>query len=444
MKNRIHLAGLLMAAWMVVPARAFAADKLSFEDVWGRIKTQSTEIQAAGKDIDAAQVAADRAARHWYPKVMLDARLYGTNDAAQNFFSLLGERHATAADFSPALLNHPGSYFYQKASVIVDLPLYEGGQKKTISEAMRMAITASSTARDATQRYEYAQTARDYALALSHDSQRQEIARLDDRVDQLVKRYQLGSKSNPVGYAGALGLKSLQARFTGLIEQSLASRKSALASLSVRAQLDRSAWEPLDTDYQSLIDQVLGKPEELAGTDPSLRTRAMMEGARIAEKSADAQKARFLPRAGIAVQGDLTNGSRATGMSYLAGAYLQWNLLDNSNYQVREQELMQAEAMRLRAEHMAEGDRIARAQTREAISAIETNLKLIQQSLDLSDEQIKTAEQLFKNGSINALQFAEVFSRRADIILAEGELEKQWIDMRVQEYLSSGAGQGNN
>jgi hypothetical protein len=169
----------------------------------------------------------------------------------------------------------------------------------------------------------------------------------------------------------------------------------------------------------------------------------MMEGAATAEKAADAQKARFLPRAGISVQGDLTNGSRATGTSYLAGAYLQWSLFDTSNYQMREQDLAQAAAMRLRAEQAAEGDRIARAQTREAIAALESNLKMIRQSLDLSDEQIRTSELLFKNGSINALQFAEVFSRRADLVLAQGEIEKQWIEMRIAEYLSSGTGSEN-
>ncbi|MEW6777920.1 MAG: TolC family protein [Bdellovibrionota bacterium] len=427
---------LLLLA-LIFPKTA-AAETLSFEELWDRIRDRSAAVEAGGNGADAATLAAERADRHWYPKLLLDTRAYATNDAGLTFFSLLGERRATAADFAPSPLNHPGSELFEKGSLILDFPLYEGGQKEVLADSAKLAAVAKATERDAALQAEFAQTVLAYALILSNKSEDKELSKLAGQVDELLRRYQLGSKSNPVGYAGALGLKSLRARLSGLLERSKATQKSLIAGLSIRAEINPEAWEPKEESFTQLINDALGKAGETQEAGSSLQARAMLEGAAAAERAAAAEKARFLPRAGLFAQGDLTNGDRATDGSYTAGAYLQWNLFDAPSYGAHRQAGLEAAALRLQAKHQAQDDRIARAQAREAILAIEANLKLLQESLDLSGEQIQTSETLFRNGSINALQLAEVLSRRTDLILAKSQAESQWIETSIQNFLRSG------
>ncbi len=59
----------------------------------------------------------------------------------------------------------------------------------------------------------------------------------------------------------------------------------------------------------------------------------------------------------------------------------------------------------------------------ESLKAYQQNIQLLNDSYKLLIEQSKITETLFKNGSINALQFVEVLSRRADLITQQGEAE---------------------
>ncbi len=440
---RIMTALAIVLGGIALPLSAPAAERLAFQDIWGRIQEQSAAVQAAGKEADAAALAAKRAGRHWYPKLVLDTRAYSTNDPALTFFSLLGERRAGAADFASDQLNHPGSSFFEKGSLVLDLPLYEGGQKEALADSAGLAAAAKATARDATLQGELAQTARDYSLILSTRSEARGLSELAGRVDALLLRYELGSKSNPVGYAGALGLKSLRARIAGLLERNRAAEQGLSEALSVRAGMDPTAWEPENVPFAEVLNQAL--PDAAGGSPSSLYARALLEGSQAAERAGDAEGARFLPKAGVFVQGDLTNGGRATGTSYATGAYLQWQLFDAPSYGAREQAGLEAGALRLRAEQQAQADRISRTQAQGTLRALEANLKLLGESLDLSDEQIRTSETLFRNGSINALQLAEVLSRRVDLLLARSEAEGQMVEMRVLNFVSSGAaGEGSH
>ncbi|NDC75965.1 hypothetical protein EBZ70_11995, partial [bacterium] len=145
------------------------------------------------------------------------------------------------------------------------------------------------------------------------------------------------------------------------------------------------------------------------------------------EAVAGAEKARFLPRIGAFAQGDLTRGSRDTGTSYSAGAYLQWELFNATSLGAVSQGEREARSARQRADAVAEDVAIQDRQAREMLSALDRTLVLLDESLDLSEEQIKNARSLFQNGSINALQLTEVFARRADVIQARSDAEAQWV-----------------
>jgi hypothetical protein len=65
----------------------------------------------------------------------------------------------------------------------------------------------------------------------------------------------------------------------------------------------------------------------------------------------------------------------------------------------------------------------------EAVAAIRANLGILVENEGLLEEQTRTARVLFKNGSINALQLVEVYSRRAESIEQRARLETEVAQM---------------
>jgi hypothetical protein len=63
---------------------------------------------------------------------------------------------------------------------------------------------------------------------------------------------------------------------------------------------------------------------------------------------------------------------------------------------------------------------------------------LMDDSDKLLEEQAETAKNLFKNGSINALQLVEVLSRRVDLIDQQAMVEMEMAKARVLSAVNSG------
>jgi outer membrane protein TolC len=157
-----------------------------------------------------------------------------------------------------------------------------------------------------------------------------------------------------------------------------------------------------------------------------------------AEKIKGAQTAALLPKVALFGQGSLENGNRATGTSYTAGAYLQWDLLDVPNWDRGAQadsDALAAQAGAESARQQSESEQIDAGETQKAL---QVNLELMDQSSRLLDEQTETARNLFKDGSINALQLVEVLSRRADLITARAQAERGLVQAHVSLAVNSG------
>ena len=423
-------------------ASAGAAEVLSFESLWDQVRGRAPELESARHEAEAARIAADRAGRYFWPRLTLDGRAVSTNDAGSSLFSLLGQRSVQPSDFAPGALNRPGASFFQKGSLLLDLPLYQGGQGAAMSEAARQESESRRLARDAILRGSRAEAASQYAALLVARGEEERLSALSERLTRILSRYELGSRSNPVGYSGYLGLRSLRARLAGLLEKNRAEQKAIRTALSVRAGREARDWVPAGDSAQGFLSGVLGADE--ASASLALSVLAAQRAADASEAAAGAEKARFLPRVGAFAQGDMLHGERNTGASYSAGAYLQWELFSPTSWGSVSQGSLQAQAARSRAVAAAEEARIGSEQARESLPSIEANLGLLRESLELSDEQMRTADTLFRNGSINALQLVEVLSRRADLVLARSQAEMQWVQVRTRLHLVSGGTQGES
>ncbi|MCE9501808.1 MAG: TolC family protein, partial [Leptospira sp.] len=163
----------------------------------------------------------------------------------------------------------------------------------------------------------------------------------------------------------------------------------------------------------------------------SFRTKAMKAMADNAEIQVSAERAKFLPKIGAFAEMNQYGGNRGTAGSYNAGVYLQMNLFSPSDYGAVDQAKLNSEAVRSRAEETKLKEETQLAQLLNSEIVLKTNIPLLQENLQLSEEQISTGRKLFLSGSITALQLAEILSRYTDILLSLAMAEQEYLNTRV-------------
>jgi len=115
---------------------------LEFSRIWEKVKVNSPLLKAGVSEAEAAEISMNRSSRHWYPTIYADAKAYTTNDPSVTFMSNMGQRGVTQNDFIPDNLNNPGTGNYQKGTIGVDLPLFEGGARVEAYKAMKKIAEA--------------------------------------------------------------------------------------------------------------------------------------------------------------------------------------------------------------------------------------------------------------------------------------------------------------
>ncbi len=432
--------GLIAVVCLLSLCPVQAGQEIPFPELWNLVKKASPAIQSSQAQLKSAEIAESRSANHWFPRLALDARAYETNDPARSFMSLLEERQIAPADFSPAALNEPLDKFYESGTLGLDFPLFEGGGKEALADSARKMKEAIQWQDDSVQTQEYVKLAAKYADLLVTQDEEGAVTALQTQVQAVLDHYTIGSKSNPVGYSGLLGLKNLQNRLSGLSVQDQAQENTLKGQIGIEAPGLATDWAPVSLADEAFLDQAFpSSPAE----EPAY-VKAALSHAEAAEKMEGAQNALLLPRVALFGQGSVQNGDRATGTSYTAGAYLQWDLLDVPNFGAGDQAQADAKASREEAEVLRQKSAADRVQAVESKKALESNLALMEDSSKLLEEQTETARNLFKEGSINALQLVEVLSRRADLITSRAQAEMELVQARVQLAVNSGFQEPSN
>ena len=412
-----------------------SADTLSFEDVWQKVREASAVQKGSELKIQSVEEGLSRSKNHWLPKVYLSAQSYRTNDPGNIFFGLLEQRRVSSTDFSPELMNHPAAQNFTKGALGVDLALYEGGAKSAQVDMYRHISAAEKLNASQLQIEQYAQAGLAYGSIVSARVQRTKLMELSEQLTQLIKKYQLGQKANPVGYSGLLGMKSLANRIGGIIEQLDAREKSDYATLREMG-VPPGNWIPGRTDVSSFINHFLPSPNE-----PEARSYRIRSGKETVLASVDASRmdrSRYLPKVGAFAESNVFNGSRATAGGYTAGLYLQWSLFDPSDYGKYKEAKLAAMATEAFHEASVQQESAERAGLLEMERALKSNLGRLDQSDKLMAEQTLVSSTLFKNGSINALQFVEILNRRIDLITQHSDTEIALLKTSAERAKKSG------
>jgi outer membrane protein TolC len=409
---------ILLSLTLLTSQISFAKN-MTLSEAWSQINSKSKVIQASNLQLESLKESKARAQRHWLPRVYLGAQAYQTNDPGASFFGLLSQRSLLNSDFNPDLINHPDTKTYTKGTLGIDLPIYEGGMKSSQVDLYNNLAKAQEHSTSQVQLEQFSQVALSYASIAVLNEQKNKISELSTQIEKLLKNYQLGNKSNPVGYSGLLGMKSVTNRLIGLKQQYDAQIKAYYEMFKEYGLKDEN-WSPVMTSSTEFVEKYLiGKNS----TESSFKVQSMKSNVSASEEAALMEKARFLPRIGAFAETQAFKGDRDTADSYVAGLYLQWNLFDAASYGTLKEARLKADSNRKYSESLDQQERAEKLALTESLKAYQQNIQLLNDSYKLLIEQSKITETLFKNGSINALQFVEVLSRRADLITQQGEAE---------------------
>lgn len=425
---------------------------LSFVSVWNQINENSTSQEASRLQEKSLNESVVRSSRHWLPQIYLDVKAYQTNEPGASFFGLLEQRALKQNDFNPDLINHPAAQVYTRGALGLDLPLYEGGIRVDEKAMYTHELAAQQNMTTQIQLEQYAHVGLSYGSIAVLEQQKNRLQALNTEVLQMIKSYQLGSKSNPVGYSGLLGMKSLSNRLMGLINQYEAQRKSHYALLSEMG-LQNQEWVPEAVGSNIFVRRYFSEFSKLEKSAVSYKIESARENVLVTEQVASMEKAKFLPQVGAFAESTVFRADRDSATGYNVGLYLKWNLFDPSSYGRHKEAQLKSRAVAKFSEAAEQQEGAERTALTEQISSLRQNLILLDESYNLLAEQSRVTRTLFNNGSINALQFVEILNRKADLITQQCEAELGLLKVasqvitkqkfNIKDQLDTGVQNGN-
>jgi len=367
-----------------------------------------------------------------YPRVYLDARAFNSNDPTQAFMAVLSQRAAKLTDFLPARLNSPGSASLGRASIGVDLPLYEGGAKAAMARVQENLETSRREDLAFTLREEYAAALSIYAALLILDDASDRLTNLDSQLNEILGRYQLGNAGNPVGYSGLLGMRALKNRVAAMQVMTGSRRDAARNTLETMAAGLPAGWQHNRASLRPFLKDNFGSVQDYS---VSHRTRSLEAAARMKENLIDVETAKFLPRAGVFSEASGFGGQRKSSSAYNVGFYVTMNLFSAGDIGARNQASLESQAMAARVRDMRLREESEMRSMRSGLESLERSFVLLEESEGLLTEQTRSARELFRTGAINLMQYVEVLSRRADLIEQRTALSSEYTRTRAGLHL---------
>lgn len=407
------------------------ANDLQFERLWNDILNESLSSKAMNEMVEAKNQNLKRASSHWLPNLYLTGNSFVTNDPGSNMFGLLSERSITQSDFMPDKLNHPDSSLYNKATLGANVFLYEGGMKEAIKTASSFQLESKLNEKKSVDLEMYAEVSKNYFSLSSLNHQRNELLKVEKTIDSILSKYQIGNKSNLLGYSGLLGLKSLKNRLKAIGDENTAktvAMSSALNELRKRNDVLEFA------SNENLVDNL---KKYLKSNDTYLassKVKTFEANAKAAEEVINAEKSRNLPRVGAFAEAYAFNGDRKTATGYSTGLFLHWNLFSGNDVGATSEAIHNSHAAKYYAMATEQKEKMEFVGLSQAEEALLKTYITLEDSQKLLDEQTNIANTLFKNGMINALQLVEVLSRRVDLINSFNEVELNLIDTKAKKY----------
>ncbi|MDO9180802.1 MAG: TolC family protein [Bacteriovorax sp.] len=414
---------------VLISGQVLAKDR-ELENLIKATNDNSLAQKAATENVSAAVLEKERSSKHWLPQVYLSGQSFISNDPGTALFGKMSQREIKSSDFMADSLNHPETSVYTKAAIGVNLPLYEGGQKVAMNNAMTFASEAKLSEAKAIRNEFYTEVVKNYVIGKNLKVEKTELIKIKMTLDSIISRYQVGNKENQLGYSGLLGLKSLKNKIFALLNENKSKSSATEKALAELSGTNAILIYPDESSISSLLKEYLSYSENQYVASHKLKS--FFQNAKSAQEVIDAEKSRNLPRIGLFGEGYAFNGDRSLGKGYTTGIYLNWNLFSGNDYGASQEAIHKSKAAQYFAEASLQKEKVEYVGLKDALVAINSSLVLLDESEKYLEEQTKISHNLFKNGLINALQYVEVLSRRVDLIKSKSDAETQLIEVHSQ------------
>lgn len=303
--------------------------------------------------------------------------------------------------------------------------------KKSLADVSAHQYESKKSEAQATQIDLYSEVAKSYFTLKSLDRYQLEINKVKSTIDSIIGKYQIGNKSNMLGYSGLLGLKSLKNRISAINDETSTKKKAYLNALE-ELNGEKIKWKSeVESNYLTEAERYLSSNSEYSA---SAKIKTMQENAEAAKAAIGAEKSRNLPRVGLFAESYAFNGERDTGKGFSTGLYLNWNLYSGTDYGASQEAIHNSHAAKFYAEAMSQKEKIEFDSLKEMEGTLSRTMVTLEESQKLLDEQTNVSNSLFKNGMINALQLTEVLSRRIDLLKNKNEVETNLIETKAKKY----------
>jgi outer membrane protein TolC len=438
-----YLAIFIILFLTVFPAYGEPGEtEVTFPLLWNQIQENAPSEKVSGFQMEASAIEKERDLRLGYPRLYLDARAFSTNDPALSFFSILNQRQIHSSDFNPELLNDPGYPFYQKGTLGLDWPFYDGGAKTARVDFQEKRIQAMAFDQIRGRLDLYAESALLYGSIMVLENESAALRKVLNSTEKLIERYQIGVKNNPLGYLGLLGLKTLKNRILEALIDYGSALNSARTSLSEMAGTLPSNWKPISFGKEKSILPFArlflppGEHPEQAGASPSVR---MMEAeAESSEELIKEESAKEKPRVALFSEASLYNGNRDSASSYVLGVYLQWDLFSIDRYRKEDQARASALALKAKSDDLRLREKIDQENALHSMSGLEKEIDLLSERSGLLEESSQTSGKLYQNGSISILQVVDVLNQEVDLIDHRMRIERAYLTDDANRFKISG------
>jgi outer membrane protein len=406
-----------------------ALAQTDFNSLWQDIKDNSHQIKSYEQELKLKELEKERAQRHWLPKLNLGYSNFQTNDPGGVFFNNLGQGAIENSDFSPANLNNPDTEQFSFTKVQIILPLYEGSMKHNKDKMQNKLYEAQKYQLVADLNTEYTQALNDYVSIDRIKSTQIELNKIEKQLKRVIKNYTFGSKNNPLGRSGLLGLKGVQQRLIVTNSNLTSDVKHRLRILSFKANKDINNTKKIN-DIVAYLNNLLQSKSETKST--RLKANEMkLEAFKLAP---DMETARFLPQVNLFAEQNIYQGDRDDNQTQTIGIALRWSLFDSDNYGRKSEALQRVRAQSQKLKHARLQERAYKESLKNTKENLEQSLKNTYENSDLLAEQATLTFNLYRRGKVNALQLAEILNRKIDLEINKLQLENMYLQTVLKNY----------
>lgn len=403
----------------------------SFDQKWQQLHANSLKQKSASLDVQYSELGLNRARLHWLPRAYLQGHWVRTNDPAQVLFNNLAQREVKSADFLPSELNLPGYQTYKTATIGIDLPLFEGGSKQAQQSMLNSLLLAAENEQRAKKSEDYRELGQYYAGLLISQENSEHLHQLETQLQSIIKNYQMGAQSSPLGHSGLLGLKGVQNRLEALATIISVQSQQSYQWIDEKTAQDIK-WQP---QTESSLQKFLIKNFS-EFSSPSLSTSSLALKYKIESMSElkNMERARYLPRIGLFAQNSYTDGQRGSDDSQSFGLYMAWDIFNPDSYGRQSEAVTKHSAEQSRFEGLKQEESIQRKNLVSQKEGLRNLLEILDNSSQLLSEQSINSMKLFRSGALNALQLAEVINRRIDLIEKTFQVQNQYLQTWMGIY----------